>query len=131
VLADLGVTVALPQGLDGIALGKSSIEGVGPAVVVALPPTAPGEKACELGVYYTVPKSAIGAPDSKWNESDLKAATVVNGQVPPQAKEFSEFYFVFEQARTACSSDAAAQQVEATLRMALWIAVSTATLIPV
>jgi hypothetical protein len=99
-------------------------------VAVAIPPTEVGGTTCDLGVYYNISKASLGSPDSTWKESDLKAATVVNGQVPPQAKEFPDFYFVFQPTQTPCSSKPEAMQTEASLRDALWIAVSTATLTP-
>lgn len=130
-LAPLGVAVQLPQGLEGLAVATSTVEGLGPVVRVAVPP-APGVEgtACELGVFYNVSKASIDDPGSPWTKEQLDAASVVNGQIPPQAKEFPEFYFVFEPAQTPCTTNPDQLQIEAALRQALWISVATATLQP-
>ncbi|HEX5774531.1 MAG TPA: hypothetical protein VFY28_01035 [Candidatus Paceibacterota bacterium] len=130
-LTDLGVTVVLPQGLEGLAIATTTVEGLGTVLHVAVP-TASSDAggACELGVFYNVPKAALGGPNARWSEESLKAATLGAEGIPPQAKEFPAFYFVFEPSQTACATDASQLEIEIALRQALWMAVSTAELLP-
>ncbi len=128
-LSELGVSVSLPEGLTGLAVATSTTPGLGTVVHLAIPATDTTQ-ACELGVYYDVQKSTLGTPEARWTKEQLDAAAVVNGQVPPQAKEFEWFYFVFEPTQATCATDTAQVAVENSLRQALWIGVATAVQIP-
>jgi hypothetical protein len=130
-LPDLGVSVVLPTGLEGLAVATTTVQRLGTVLHVAVPP-APGSggTACELGVFYNVRKADLAAPGTRWNEETLRAAAAGSEGIPPQAKEFPEFYFVFEPSQAACSTDEAQMQIEIALRQALWLSVSSAMLLP-
>lgn len=129
-LADLGVSIVLPTGLDGLAVATTTVARLGTVLHVAVPAVpGSGDEACELGVFYNVSKASVSAPGARWSEESLLAAAAGQEGIPPQAKEFPEFYFVFEPSQEACANDEAQLQIEIALRQALWLSVSSATLL--
>lgn len=121
VLAELGIRLNVPASLSGAAIGTSTVQAVGPVAWVAV-------EECVLGAFYEIDKSDLEQPRTRWTQESLNAATKDSADVPQQAKEFDDFYLVFEPSQAACATERSAEKKEASLREDLWRSIKTARL---
>lgn len=130
-LTELGVVISLPQGLSGLAVATSSNPALGTIFHIGvLSASGKNEDTCELGVFYRISKEMVVAGTAGLSQEALTALVTGSAIEPPRAKEFPEFYFIFEPAQAVCSTTPEAAQVEMALRQALWLSVGTADLLP-
>jgi hypothetical protein len=108
-----------------------TVNGGGPlgdVLVMSLPSLVIEGKPCTLGAFYLLKKDAIATSATHWSAETLQAATQKNGEVPPQAKDFGNEYFVFEPSQAACTQgdDSKSLEKEGDKRWKLWKSVQTA-----
>ncbi len=125
-LTELGVRISVPQDIANVAYRVEQVQSLGPVLFMSTPDLPPG---CAVGVFYRLQKSAIAPAGSRWTAQSLAAATHSEQGVPPQAKEFGDFYLVFEPSQAACSSDQAGVDRESVVRQKVWGSTQTAELL--
>jgi hypothetical protein len=124
-LTELGVRIKVPQSIASLTYRVEQVQALGPVLFMRTPELPEG---CAVGVFYRLQKSAV-VPGAQWSPETVEAATKPQGDVPPRAKVFSDFYLIFEPSQAACSADQAAVDHEAQVRQNVWSSVQTAELL--
>jgi hypothetical protein len=124
-LTELGVRIKVPQSIASVTYRVEQVQALGPVLFMRTPDLPEG---CAVGVFYRLQKSAV-VPGAQWTPETVEAATKQQGDVPPRAKAFNDFYLVFEPSQAACSADQAAIDHEVQVRQDIWSSVQTAKLL--
>jgi hypothetical protein len=125
-LTELGLRVSVPQDIANLSYRVEQVQAIGPVLFMSTPDLPQG---CAVGVFYRLQKSALGPAGSRWTAESVAAATHERQGVPPQAKEFGDFYLIFEPSQAACSSDQAGVERESVVRQKVWGSTQTAELL--
>jgi hypothetical protein len=130
VLKELGVDIKVPESLYDLTYTASTTQAVGTVLRLS---TKSLEQAtsnfCNIGFVYDIQKASLTSTSTgtRWTEATLKAATQSQEGIPPQAKEFPTFYFVFEPTQATCALGDKNLALEAEQRESIWRAIETAT----
>lgn len=122
-LKELGIQIHPSTELSGLRYRTATVQALGTVLFMT---TSHENPPCELGAFYRIEKKDLANPKTRWDADALRIATQQNGDVPPQAKEFPDFYFVFESSQAACSNEQTKILQESKDRQALWQSVQTA-----
>lgn len=123
---DLGVQIEVPSSVQDLVYATRTVQTLGTIAEVSTRAIIEQNPNCSIGVVYTLSKEKLAESNTNMNEGAVKAATEWRDGVPPQAKEFPEFYFVYEPSQAACTENVGA---EAAQRMDFWKSIQSATLL--
>ena len=121
-LDTFGIALPLPQDLSDIRAVAADESAKGPGTVYHL---YAGD-GCDLAAIYEIKKNAIAKSNTTWTEATLNQFAFSIGDKPPQVKEFTDFYLVFEPNPKMCAADDKGKQLESKQQGEIWGAISGA-----
>jgi hypothetical protein len=116
-LRELGVRLQIPGTVPGVEYTTRAVPLVGTVADLYNEDIRHANPACTLGAVFRIEMRDLAQPKTRLTQESLEAATVWQGDIPPQAKEFPEFYLVFEPSQAVCSDDA---EAESRMRTEVW-----------
>jgi|GEM_PF-6829227 len=123
-LKQLGVSISPGSLPPSLTYDARTAQGVGSVLFMTTEEIRASAPDCYLGAFYRIEKAALvegGENRTNWTLETLEAAANATTS-PPSAKEFDDFFLVFEPSQAVCSGNSD----EPRLREALWMTVTTA-----
>ncbi len=122
-LMELGVQIDVPASISDLTYEPRTSRERGAVLRMMI------SESCELGAIFSVAKKPDALKAAGYTSETIAAATQYTGDTPPRAKEFTDFYIVFEPSQSTCTSDAQENEAEAKKRSDLQNALTTAQFI--